>query len=422
MGSFRRYWDGPDARSSNIPGNSPASALLPPSLRSITPTEAVRHPSGKPFFYFLAAGLLLLADIPLLPALTASSPTFKRLIFEIVVLVFVPFFFVPQLIYSFEKQWIRYGSVKEALARTSWAAAITMASVATGLLLAWLSVPWIVASRIGPPRPMTREEAAALSQKIRDECGAFGRADDCFEGLRALFANGFRAPDLAPVLVRLSERDPEVRAYWRNMGFLLERGEIAHRYRSRLLDMLGLLGPAAADVAQPELVARLSDPEERSRWAAAGALGRFDSLAAGQRAAAFFSQNVPALVDRYRVDRSRGLRTCLFLLRAELKDSVVRALALDALDDNDARVGSCGAFLLLTSGVPPEVAEARLLGALARPGNHYARDSFAAALEILATPRALEALRVYTGWQPERVQTIRERWNDPYFRLFGDLL
>ena len=382
----------------------------------------MRHPSGKPFFYFLAAGLLLLADLPLLPALTASSPTFKRLLFEIAVFVFAPFFFVPNLIYRFEKQWIRHGSVKEALARTSWIAAITMACVATGLMLAWLSVPWIVASGFGPPRPMTSEEAARLSEKVRDECGAFGNADDCFQELRALFANGFRAPDLAPVLVKLSERDPEVRANWRNMGFLLERGEIAHRYRSRLLDMLGLLGPAAVDAAQPELVARLSDPEERSRWAAAGALDRFDSPAARQRAAAFFLQNVPALIDRYQVDRSRRLRTCLFLLRAGRKDPDVRTLALGAVDDDDVRVGSCGAFLLLTSGVPPDVAEARLLGALARPGNHYARDSFAAALEILATPRALEALRAYTAWQPERVQTIRERWNDPYFRLFGDLL
>jgi HEAT repeat protein len=213
-----------------------------------------------------------------------------------------------------------------------------------------------------------------------------------------------------------------VRANWRNMGFLLERGEIAHRYRSRLLDMLSLLGPAAVDAAQPELVARLSDPEERSRWAAAGALDRFDSPAARQRAAAFFAQNVPALVDRYRVDPSRRLRTCLFLLRAELKDPDVRTLALAALDDHDVRVGSCGAFLLLTSGVPTEVAEERLLGALGRHGNHYARDSFAAALEILATPHAEQALRAHTPWEPERVQTIRERWNDPYFRLFGDLL
>jgi hypothetical protein len=382
----------------------------------------VRHPSGKPFFYFLAAGLLLLADLPLLPALTASSPTFKRLLFEIAVLAFVPFIFVPHLIYYFEKQWIRHGSVKEALASTSWSAGITMASVATGLLLAWLSVPWIVASRFGPPRPMTSEEAARLSRKIRDECGAFGKADDCFEGLRALFANGFRAPDLAPALVKLSERDPEVRANWRNMGFLLERGEIAHRYRSRLLDMLGLIGPAAVDAAQPELVARLSDPEERSRWAAAGALDRLDSPDARQRAAAFFAQNVPALIDSYRVDRSRRLRACLFLLRADLTDPEVRTLALGALDDSDVRVESCGAFLLLTSGVPPQVAEERLLGALARHENHYARDSFAAALHILATPRAQEALMAYSAWEPERVQTIRQHWNDPYYRLFGDLL
>ena len=418
----------------------------------------MRHPTGKPFFYFLVAGLLLLADIPLLPALNASSPTFKRLLFEIAVVVFVPFFFVPSLIYHFEKQWIRHGSVQEALAGASWTAAITMACITTGLLLAWLSVPWIIASRFGPPRPMTSEEAAravstigawdkgdrgdlsvllmqlswrwlpnasvsaALSQKIHDECGSAANADDCFEGLRALFATGFQAADLAPVLVKLSERDPEVRANWRSMGFLLERGELAHRYRSRLLDMLGLLGPAVVDAAQPELVARLTDREERSRWAAAGALDRLDSPDARQRAAAFFARNVPPLLDSYRVDPSRRLRACLFLLRAELKEPDVRTLAIGALNDNDVRVESCGAFLLLTSDVPPQVAEERLLSALTGQGNHYARDSFAAALKILATPRGQQTLREYIAWEPERVQRIGEHWNDPYFRLFGDLL
>jgi HEAT repeat protein len=172
------------------------------------------------------------------------------------------------------------------------------------------------------------------------------------------------------------------------MGFLLERGEIAHRYPSMFLDMLGLLGPAVADAAQPELVARLSDREERSRWAAAGALDHLDSPAARRHAAAFFARSIPPLIESYHMDRSRRLRACLFLLRAELKDPEVRMLALGALDDEDVGVTSCGAFLLLTSGAAPELAEEHLIRALETHRNPYARDSFAAALAILASPRA----------------------------------
>jgi hypothetical protein len=85
-------------------------------------------------------------------------------------------------------------------------------------------------------------------------------------------------------------------------------------------------------------------------------------------------------------------------------------------------VRSCGAFLLLTSGVQRQDAEDRLVHALETTRNGYARDSFAAALEILDTPGARQTVRTYTAWEPERVQRIRERWNDRFFRLFGELL
>jgi HEAT repeat protein len=280
------------------------------------------------------------------------------------------------------------------------------------VLLAQLAWRWV-------PNPTVN---AALSETVRHECEAPQDPGHCFQALQALFATGGQSPDLAPVLVQLSERDPEVRANWKSTGLLLERGEIAHRYRSMLLDMLGLLGPAAAHVAEPELIARLSDVEERSRWAAAGALDRVGSQAARQHAAAFFTRNVPPLIDSYRVDRSRRLRACLFLLRAELKGPAVKGLALDALDDQDVGVRSCGAFLLLTSGVPRQDAEDRLVLALETTRNGYARDSIAVALEILDTPRAQQTVRTYTAWEPERVQRIRERWNDRFFRLFGELL
>jgi hypothetical protein len=28
----------------------------------------------------------------------------------------------------------------------------------------------------------------------------------------------------------------------------------------------------------------------------------------------------------------------------------------------------------------------------------------------------------HTAWEPERTQRIRQGWNDPFFRLFGELL
>jgi HEAT repeat protein len=189
-----------------------------------------------------------------------------------------------------------------------------------------------------------------------------------------------------------------------------------------LLDMVGLLGLAAGQVAEPELLPRLSDSEERSRWAAAGALDRVGSAAARQHAAAFFARNVPPLIDSYRVHRSRRLRACLFLLRAELKEPAVNGLALDALADQDGWVTSCGAFLLLTSGVPSQDAEDRLVRALETTRYGYTRDSIAAALGILDTPRARQAVSTYTAWEPERFQRIRERWKDRFFRLFGQLL
>jgi HEAT repeat protein len=107
---------------------------------------------------------------------------------------------------------------------------------------------------------------------------------------------------------------------------------------------------------------------------------------------------------------------------AELKDPAVNRLALDALDDQDVWVRSCGAFLLLTSGVPRQDAEDGLVRALETTRNGYARDSIAVALEILDTSRARQTVRTHTEWDPERVQRIRERWNDRFFRLFGELL
>jgi hypothetical protein len=418
----------------------------------------MRHPTGRPFLYFVAAGVLMLAAIVMLPVLHRSTATLRGMVLAFSLFVIVPFIFVPQLIFQIERRWIELGSLTDAVSATRWTSVVLPAAAAAALVLLWLNLPWILSSRFGPRRPMTEEETqsavatirawkrgegeqlsvlltqlawrwvpnptvnAALSETVRHECMTPQDPSHCYLGLNALFAIGGHSPDLAPVIVRLSERDPEVRANWKSTGPLLERGEIAHRYRSMLLDMLGLLGPAAARVAEPELIARLSDPEERSRWAAAGALDRVGSEDARQHAAAFFARNVPPLIDSYRVDRSRRLRACLFLLRAELKDPAVNRLALDALADQHVGVRSCGAFLLLTSGVQRQDAEDRLVHALETTRNGYARDSFAAALEILDTPGARQTVRTYTAWEPERVQRIRERWNDRFFRLFGELL
>jgi hypothetical protein len=79
-------------------------------------------------------------------------------------------------------------------------------------------------------------------------------------------------------------------------------------------------------------------------------------------------------------------------------------------------------LLLLTSGVPRQDAEDRLIRAIETTQIPYARDSIAVALEILDTPRGRQTVSTYTAWEPERVQRIRERWNDRFFRLFGDLL
>jgi hypothetical protein len=416
------------------------------------------HPIGRPFVYFLVAGTLLAADVFLLPFLSATAATYNDLLLATLAFVFVPFIFLPSLVFQFEKRWIQERSAVAALRRTRWFAAIAIASLMAGVAVAWVSLPMILASRFGPPRPMTGSETerairaigawdkgnrgdlsvllaqltwrwlpnssvnAALAEKVQSECGASGSLDYCFQGLRALFAAGAQTPDLAPVLVKLSERDTEVSATWRPTGFLIERGEVAHRYRSMLLDMLGILGPAADVSAHLELASRLSDREERSRWAAAGALARLDSADARRQATAFFAQSVPALVDGYRAQRSRRLRACLFLLRAELKDPAVGRLAASALGNDEVYVRSCGAFLLLTSGVAPDLAEENLLSAFEGERNHFTRDSIAAALEILATPRSRQALRGYTAWQPDRIQKITAGWHDRYFRLFGDLL
>src|SRR5262245_62118128 len=331
----------------------------------------MRHPTGRPFLYFLAAGALLLAGILLLPVLHRSTATLRGLFLAISVFFIVPFIFVPQLIYQVERRWIAHGSLTDAASATRWTSIVMPAAAATAICLLWLNLPWILAASYRPPRAMSDEETqsavatihawkrgngerlsvllaqlewrwirnptvnAALSETVRTECMAPQDPADCFQGLRALFANGGQSANLAPVIVRLSERDPEVRANWKSTGPLLARGEIAHRYRSMLLDMLGLLGPAVSDVAEPELIARLSDTEERSRWAAAGALERVGSENGRQRAAMFFARHVGPLVESYRVDPSRRLRACLFLLRAEQKGPAMSDLALDALDDQD---------------------------------------------------------------------------------------
>lgn len=441
-----------------MPPTSRASLLFQPIVRIDKITGWMRHPTGRPFLCFLAAGAILLGVIVLLPLLHQWTATLRGLLVAMSVFFIVPFIFVPQLIFEIERKWIRQGSFTDAVSATRWASVIMPAAAITTVIVLWLYSPWILSSRFGPVRSMTEEEAqsavatirawksgraegvsallaqlawrwvpnptvnAVLSETVRSECLAPQNPANCFDGLRALFATGGQSPDLAPVIVRLSERDPEVRANWKSTGPLLERGEIAHYYRSNLLDMLGLLGPAAAPVAEPELIARLSDPEERSRWAAAGALDRAGTETGRQHAAAFFARNVPPLIDSYHADRSRRLRACLFLLRAELKDPAVTALAQRALDDEDVRVRSCGAFLVLTSGFQPEDAEDRLVRAFETTRNQYARDSVAAALQILNTPRAREAVATYTAWEPDRGQRITERWNDRFFRLFGQLL
>lgn len=418
----------------------------------------MRHPTGRPFLYFVAAGALLLAAIVLFPVLHRSAETLRELYLAICVFLIVPFIFVPQLIFQIERLWIKHESLTDAVSAARWTSIVLPAVASTALILLWLNSPLILPSRFGPVRPMTEEEAqsavatirawkgeqaeglstllaqlawrwvpnptvnAVLSEAVRSECVASQYAANCFEGLRTLFATEGQSPDLAPVIVRLSEQDPLVRANWRSPGPLLERGEIAHRYRSMLLDMLGLLGPAAAPVAEPELIARLSDPEERSRWAAAGALDRVGSEAARRHAAAFFARNVPPLIESYRIDQSRRVRACLFLLRAELKEPAVQRLALNALDDEDVWVRSCGAVLLLTSDVPRQDAEDHLVRALETNRNGYVRDSIAVALAILDTPRARQTIGSYTAWEPERVQRIREGWSSRFFRLFGELL
>jgi hypothetical protein len=128
------------------------------------------------------------------------------------------------------------------------------------------------------------------------------------------------------------------------------------------------------------------------------------------------------IIGSYRADRSRRLRACLFRLRSELTDPAVNGLAMDALDDQGVGVRSCEAFLVLTSGVPRQDAEDRLVRVLETTRNPYARDSIAVALEILDTPRARQTVTTYTAWEPDRIQRIRARWNDRFFRLFGELL
>jgi hypothetical protein len=50
-----------------------------------------RHPAGRPFLYFLAAGALLLTAILLLPVLQRSAATLRGLFLAISVFLIVPF-------------------------------------------------------------------------------------------------------------------------------------------------------------------------------------------------------------------------------------------------------------------------------------------------------------------------------------------
>src|SRR5262245_52268722 len=127
----------------------------------------MRHPTGRPFLYFLAAGALLLIAILLLPVLHRSMATLKGLYLAITFLFIVPFIFVPQLVFQIERRWIEHGALTDALSATRWTSVVLPVSASTALILLWLNLPWILSLQFGPPRPMTEEEAQSAVATIR---------------------------------------------------------------------------------------------------------------------------------------------------------------------------------------------------------------------------------------------------------------
>jgi hypothetical protein len=127
----------------------------------------MRHPTGRPFLYFLAAGALLLAAILLLPVLHRSTATLRGLFLAISFFLIVPFIFVPQLVFQIERRWIEHGSLTDAVRATRWTSIVLPASAATALIMLWLNFPWILSLRFEPPRPMTEEEAQSAVATIR---------------------------------------------------------------------------------------------------------------------------------------------------------------------------------------------------------------------------------------------------------------
>ena len=127
----------------------------------------MRHPTGRPFLYFLAAAALLLAAIPMLVVLHRSTATLRGLFLAISVVLIVPFIFVPQLIFQIERRWMTHGSLTDAVSAMRWTSVVLPASAATAICLLWLNLPWMLSSRFGPPRPMTDDETQSAVATIR---------------------------------------------------------------------------------------------------------------------------------------------------------------------------------------------------------------------------------------------------------------
>jgi hypothetical protein len=51
---------------------------------------------------------------------------------------------VPQLIIQIERQWIKHGSLTDAVSATRWTSVVLPASAATALIMLWLNLPWIL--------------------------------------------------------------------------------------------------------------------------------------------------------------------------------------------------------------------------------------------------------------------------------------
>ena len=150
--------------------------------------------------------------------------TFNGKMVAIAAFWFVPFIFVPLLIFQFETQWIRHEPAAVAVIRTRWIGhRHGMRGHRTRACLDEPAVDHRLAT--WPPRPMTTQETeraiaaigtwdkgdrgdlsvllaqltwrwlpnprvnSALSQKVRVECGASGTFEFCFEGLRTLLTD-----------------------------------------------------------------------------------------------------------------------------------------------------------------------------------------------------------------------------------------